>query len=81
MPYPRNKAIQRPISAAPKDRNIYVVNPDDGKLWLVKWDPSGDSWDGNVLVNTGFWLCDNGHGWFEPDEVQYWYPVEEVYVG
>ncbi len=80
MPYPRHKARPKPISCAPKDgTQIYVINPENNKLWLVKWDPDGDSWVNGKLVDTGFWVCCDDSGWFQPNEVQEWLTVDEVY--
>lgn len=80
--YPRNQARNKPIVTAPKDgQTIYVLNPDENnKLYPVKWDPDGDSVVGTTLVNTGFWVCLDGNGWFEPDEVTHWLSEQEVYI-
>jgi hypothetical protein len=65
------------IEAAPRDgTHILVVRPDDGVLFEVTWDPTGNSRNPQtgVLDVPGFWFCVDGSGWFEVGEVNYWLP-------
>lgn len=79
MPQAHSTAIPKPIASAPTDgTHIYVINPENNKLWLVDWYPGGSSWVAGKLVVTGNWNCINGDGWFEPGEVLEWLTVDEV---
>jgi hypothetical protein len=79
MPQALSTAILKPIESAPTDGTIiYVINPQNNKLWLVAWEADGDSLIGGKIVVTGVWMCQDESGWFEPGEVLEWLTVDEV---
>lgn len=66
------------IMSAPKDGSmIYLVRPNDGKLFESTWDQNGNSLVDGQLMDTGAWFCSVG-GWFEPNEVSFWMSKEVV---
>lgn len=64
----------RKMESAPTDgTHIYVLNPNNNKLYIVYWYKELISTFNDEMVETGVWMTEDG--WFEPDEVHYWYSM------
>lgn len=65
---------------APRDGTwIEVRDKDNGKWFIVWWNPKGTSWDEVTPypIRSGTWMAQD-QGWFQPNEVDEWRHIEPI---